>query len=124
MAHLVAEAREQKTVLDTLRAEYDQIAQQPAGAPLPRAPFFSLGRWFGVPAPNGAGPELGAHKSAIPVMKLVSAIADLEYAMRAREAIEQAFRRWMVVHIGAAIIMYTALALHVWNGIYYGLRWL
>ena len=54
----------------------------------------------------------------------MNAIADLEYAMRRREAIQRAFAGWMFVHIAATIVMCAALALHIWNGVYYGLRWL
>ena len=77
-------------------------------------------RFASVPAGSGLIPA----QSGIPVATLVNAIADLEYAMRSREAIKRAFARWMVVHVGAAMVMYAALALHIWNGFYYGLRWL
>jgi hypothetical protein len=30
----------------------------------------------------------------------------------------------MFIHITAALVMYPALALHIWNGLYFGLRWL
>jgi hypothetical protein len=56
--------------------------------------------------------------------RLVGGIAELEYAIGARETLKRVFSRWMVLHISAAIVMYSLLALHIWNGIYYGLRWL
>ena len=51
-------------------------------------------------------------------------MAELEYAIAGREALKGVFSRWMVLHIAAAIVMYPLLVLHIWNGIYYGLRWL
>jgi hypothetical protein len=119
MAHLTVELRDQKAMLDTLRAEYDRIAAELAGAPLIRS-LFGLGRL----APASAGPEMIAEAPRITIPELVNAIADLEYAMRRHEGIRRAFAGWMFIHIAASIIMYSALALHIWNGIYYGLRWL
>jgi hypothetical protein len=38
------------------------------------------------------------------------------------------FKRWfsrsLNLHIFLSVILYMLLALHIWNGIYYGLRWL
>lgn len=59
-----------------------------------------------------------------PVPALVAAIADLEYAIGRREALKRAFSCWLVLHIGAALVFYPLLALHVWSGVYHGLRWL
>lgn len=60
----------------------------------------------------------------VPLPRLLGAIADLEYAIAAREVLKQTFSRWTMLHVVAAILMYTLLTLHIWNGIYFGLRWL
>jgi hypothetical protein len=123
IAHLRVDLRDQKAVLDTLRAEYDRVATELAGAPAARClPGFIRMSVERVRHRATAGTM--ALPAAIPLPALVNAIADLEYAMRRREAIQRAFTAWMVAHVSASIVMYTALALHVWNGIYYGLRWL
>jgi hypothetical protein len=119
MAHLTIELRDQKTMLDTLRAEYDRIAAQLSGAPIARS-LLGVGRL----APLPAGPGVVTEAPRITVLELVNAIADLEYATRRHEGIKRAFAGWMFVHIAASIVMYSALVLHIWNGIYYGLRWL
>jgi hypothetical protein len=124
MVHLTVELRDQKAMLDTLRAQYDHVATELAEAPGVRGAFGLLGLPMTRFASVRAGPELPPAQSGIPLATLVNAIADLEYAMRSREAIKRAFARWIVVHVGAAIVMYAALRLHVWNGVYYGLRWL
>jgi hypothetical protein len=121
MVHLTVELRDQKAMLDTLRAQYDRLATELAGAPGLRSVFGLLGLSMRRLA---SVPELTSAQSGIPVATLLNAIADLEYAMRSRETIKRAFARWMGVHISAAIVMYAALTLHIWNGIYYGLRWL
>ena len=94
--------REQKTALDLLRAEYDRIVVRMA---------------------NGAMPAIAAAPGPS-VRQLVGAIADLEYSMRSHERIKRAFAIWICIHIIAALVMYPALALHIWNGLYFGLRWL
>jgi len=124
MAHLRVELRDQKAMLDMLRADYDWIATELAGAPIVRSLLGLPRLWMGQLAPVSAGSATPAGAPGIPVPQLVNAIADLEYAMRRREAIQRAFAGWMFVHIAAAIVMYAALTLHIWNGIYYGLRWL
>ncbi len=54
----------------------------------------------------------------------MAGIADLEHAIEARETLKRAFSRWIVLHVASAIVLYPLLALHIWSGIYYGLRWL
>ena len=98
LVQVSTELREQQTLLAVLRTRYDAIAGALAGAP--------------------SGP------TDVPLGRLLDAIADLEYAIPEREALKRALSRWTVLHIGAAIVMYSLLALHVWNGVYYGLRWL
>jgi hypothetical protein len=123
IAHLRMDLRDQKSMLDTLRAEYDRVATQLAGSPAAR-PLLGFIRTSVEQVLHPATAGTMVKPAAIPIAALVNAIADLEYAMRRREAIQRAFTAWMVVHVSASIVMYTALALHIWNGIYYGLRWL
>ena len=97
-----ADLREQQSMLAVLRTRYDAIVGALAGGPSPGGPVLA-----DVPLPN-----------------LLGGMAELEYAITARETLKRTFSRWTVLHIGAAIVMYSLLALHIWNGIYYGLRWL
>lgn len=55
---------------------------------------------------------------------LAGAVADVEYAVRAEGAVQSLFGQWRKVHVTLAVILYTLLALHIWAGLYYGLRWL
>jgi hypothetical protein len=57
-------------------------------------------------------------------MDTLGAMADLEQGIIERESLKRGLSRWIVLHIGAALVMYPLLALHIWSGIYYGLRWL
>lgn len=88
------ELREQQAALGLLRTRYDAVVVSPVAV------------------------------AEVSLLSLLGAIADLEYAIEARETLKRAFSRWTVLHISAAIAMYSLLGLHIWNGIYYGLRWL
>lgn len=92
--------REQQSMLVVLRTRYDAAAGALAGS-------TSLTVRADMALPG-----------------LLGAIADLEYAIGARELLKRTLSRWTVLHVGAAIVMYSLLSLHIWNGIYFGLRWL
>ncbi|EHL30729.1 hypothetical protein [Legionella drancourtii] len=62
--------------------------------------------------------------SGLSLGHLINAISDLEFSITAREMLRKAFGRWLMVHIACAIVLYAALALHIWSAIYYGLRWI
>jgi len=98
LAYTRADLAEEQQMLAVLRTRYDATAAAPVRA--------------------------SAEPIRVPIMRLVGGIAELEYAIGARETLKRMFSRWMVLHIGAAIVMYSLLVLHIWNGIYYGLRWL
>lgn len=55
---------------------------------------------------------------------LAGAIADTEYAIRSEELAGSLLRRWLILHTVLAIVLIVLLVLHVWAGLYYGLRWL
>lgn len=56
--------------------------------------------------------------------RLIGSIADLEWSITRRAALQRAMSGWTIAHILLAIAMYALLALHVWSALYYGLRWL
>ncbi len=61
--------------------------------------------------------------SPVAVARVVSAIADVESAIEARQTLKRWFSRWLRLHIVLATGLYLLLALHVWAGIHFGLRW-
>jgi len=56
--------------------------------------------------------------------RLAVAIADIEFAVRAEALVKELFDRWLKLHIVIAMALYALLVLHIWSGLYYGLRWL
>jgi ABC-type transport system involved in cytochrome c biogenesis permease subunit len=98
LAYTRTELTEDQQSLVMLRTRYDATVARPTGAP--------------------------ADPLQVSIARLVGGMAELGYAIDARETLKRMFSRWMVLHISAAIVMYSLLVLHIWNGIYYGLRWL
>lgn len=52
------------------------------------------------------------------------ALADVEYEVRAERAVQAMLQRWLNLHIFVGVLLYLLLALHIWSGLYFGLRWL
>lgn len=102
LSELGQDLRDQQRQLAALRDRYDSLARAAAGL----------------------SDQALVDPSGLPIGHLLGAISDLEFAIRAREAMKRALNRWVAVHIIAAILMYALLAQHVWSGIYFGLRWL
>ena len=97
LVQLGTDISDQRQELGALRTRYDRLAASSAAV--------------------AALPDVS-------VRALVAGIADLEHSIDRREALKRALSRWTVLHVAAAIALYPLLALHIWSGIYYGLRWL
>ncbi len=67
----------------------------------------------------GSEPAEGADAA----LRMIEAMADLEYAIAMEDRLRTMFRRWLVLHIVLSVLLYGLLALHVWSGIEFGLRW-
>jgi hypothetical protein len=103
------------------RVSADLARDAPTG-PMLASPFARLARRWFLPANAHAGAERpSAGRLAV---RLADAMVDVDYAVRAEEVVRDLFGKWLKLHILIAMILYTLLALHVWSGLYYGLRWL
>lgn len=102
LAQIGQDLRDQQTNLAILRNRYDSLALVATGL-----------KDQAVVDPNG-----------VPLGQLLGAMSDLEFTITARETLKRSLARWVVLHIAASIAMYALLVLHIWSGIYYGLRWL
>jgi len=115
------EIKDKLVLLQTARGDLDSawgvLENSPAEArALPKVPFLAAGlAAFGFDvAPRGPAGE---------VTRLAESVADLEYAIRTHEVFKRWFGRALMVHIVLSIILYALLALHIWSGFYFGLRW-
>lgn len=116
--------RGRKSELAALKTAFDAPPQStgpdpasPPGRIARKKPRFGL---FLVPGEAATASEAGAPDAAA----MAGAIADTEYAIRSEEVANRLLGASLKVHIAVAIILLALLALHIWSGLYYGLRWL
>lgn len=55
--------------------------------------------------------------------ELAEAIADVEYGIRTQALFKRLFSLWLRIHIAFSLALVVLLALHVWSGAHFGLRW-
>ena len=122
------ELNEKQAWLAQLREVYAETARQvmETGDPLVRR----AAALHGVARPLAAGLHLDEtmiDESSMALtaraIRLTDAIADVEYAIATHERLKGRSSWWLRVHLASSIVFFTLLALHVWAGIYFGLRW-
>ncbi len=57
------------------------------------------------------------------VSAVAGAIADLEYSIAVHGWMKNRFQKWHRFHLVISGVLCFLTALHVWSGVYYGLRW-
>lgn len=126
MKQVALEIHEKRELLTRLEAAYRQTAGE-VGARRDQAAILGslAGFWarllagFVLPAT----PAAGALAAPVRALRLADAIADVEYAIKTHETFKWWFAAWLRVHILTGVALYGLLALHVWAGVRYGLRW-
>lgn len=119
------EIKEKKAALRKLRSAYAQAARElSSGLGLPSVRVGVFRSWLARVA-QVVGQPVGAQPASARVtpIDLADAIADTEYAIRTHELFKRAFSAWLKFHIAISLALYLLLCLHVWSGIYFGLRW-
>ncbi|HZS18729.1 MAG TPA: hypothetical protein VFA51_12445 [Candidatus Udaeobacter sp.] len=116
------DVKDKLLLLQTARGDLDHAwgvleNSPPEARALPKASLLVTGlASFGIElAPSGLAGE---------VIRLAESVADLEYAVRTDEVFKRWFSRALKVHIVLSVLLYVLLALHIWAGIHFGLRWL
>ncbi|GMU24994.1 MAG: hypothetical protein AMXMBFR13_50650 [Phycisphaerae bacterium] len=119
--------REKRETLTHLESAYREAAGELAAHPeqvailRPFSGFFSRlvgSRFLTAGRAGQAGLPLATR-----TLRLTESMADVEYAIRTHEWFKSLFRRWLKFHIVISVVLYVLLGLHVWAGIYFGLRW-
>ena len=121
MTYVNLEIKDKLLLLQTARGDLDSawgvLENSPPGlcalpnSPLLTAGFASLG--FDLPVGGPAGD----------VTRFAESVADLEYAIRTHELFKGWCSRWLTLHLVLSVLLYVLLALHIWAGIHFGLRW-
>jgi hypothetical protein len=125
LAFAVTELHEKRDLLNRLATEYNQIVGQVRGQPdlvyaashgyIRRAFNSFLGADFFLPREKT--------QMSRRAVRLAESIADLEYAIQTHELLKKRTSRWLVVHIATSLVFFVLLGLHIWSGIYFGIRW-
>jgi len=116
--------KEKRELLTGLEIGYRQAAGDLAGSPerinllQPFSGLFS--QWAGS---RLVWNERGGRSTPGQVIALVAAMADVEYSIKMHATFEVALRWCLKLHLVLAFALYLLLALHVWSGIHFGLRW-
>ena len=77
--------------------------------------------WNYAQGPDADG--AGAAKAVGELLPLASAAADLAYSVRFQERVRTLCNAWLSAHIAFSVVFYLLLPLHIWAGLYFGLRW-
>ena len=122
LPYVASDMKDKLLLLQTARGDLDNAwgiwGKLPAGQrTLPKAPLLAAGLASLGLTPSADGPTDR-------VTNLAESVADLEYSIRTHELLKRWFSRGLWVHIVLSIALYALLAMHVWSGIYFGLRWL
>jgi hypothetical protein len=133
MQQFSTEIRDKKKTLAELEAAYREaagdLARHPDRAQLlrPFSGFFSrlaAGSFLREDAPATAASSAAPSAGVGTMLRLSESIADVEYAIKTHETFKKWFGTWLKIHIVISMVLYVLLALHVWSGIHFGLRWL
>jgi hypothetical protein len=120
------ELREKQDLLSKLGTLYNQTAGELGRQPDPVVAFVAshgivadIMRSFRILQIPGSQSSSLADRA----IRLAESIADLEYAIKAHEQLKRRSAYWLKIHIATSSVFYALLALHIWSGIYFGLRW-
>lgn len=123
LARIATAVQGERSDLAALTAAFESASSgvQAAPAPGPEGTRRWLARLLFAPA----GTTVSASAAdARRLVEIADSMADVEAAVRTEEAMRDLFSRWLPLHILVAILLYGLLVLHVWSGLYFGLRWL
>ncbi len=121
LTYVNQEVRDKLVLLQTARGDLDHAwgvlenlppeQRAPPKAPFLLAAMANLGVDFSPGGPTGE------------VTRNAEAVADLEFAVRSHELFKHWFAWSLKLHIVLSLLFYVLLGLHIWAGIYFGLRW-
>lgn len=127
-AFVSMELNEKQAWLAALRESYDETARlmsETADPLVHRATEGRIGRRLA--ASVVLDPDVMSGQSSVALaaraVQLAEAMADVEYAVATHERLKGRSSWWLRVHLSLSLVFYVLLALHVWAGIHFGLRW-
>lgn len=121
LTYVNQDIKDKLLLLQTARGDLDSawgaLKNAPPGlSTLPRSPLLTAGL-------ASLGIELQYGGPAGEVTRLAESVADLEFAIRSHELFKRWSSLWLTLHLVLSMLLYVLLALHIWAGIHFGLRW-
>lgn len=121
MTYLAKDTRETRSLLSQLEQQYHAATLALAARPDRGVALRSLARARLLGRFAGLSPDLRLAKD---VHDLTESVADLEFTLSAEKEMKLIFKYWLTLHILLAFLLLALVALHVWSGFYFGMRWL
>ena len=121
LTYVNQEVKDKLILLQTARGDLDHAwgvleNLPPEQRAPPKAPFLQA-------AMANLGIDLSPGGPTGEVTRTAEAVADLEFAVRTHELFKRWFAWSLKLHIVLSLLFYVLLGLHIWAGIYFGLRW-
>ncbi len=121
LTYVNQEVKDKLILLQTARGDLDHAwgvleNLPPEQSAPPQAPFL-------LAAMANIGIDLSPGGPTGEVTRTAEAVADLEFAVRTHELFKRWFAWSLKLHIVLSLLFYVLLGLHIWAGIYFGLRW-
>jgi hypothetical protein len=123
MKQIALEVSEKRALLTRLELAYREAAGELAAHPEEVALLRPWSGFWGGLFASLFFPRTVPGPAAVRAVELAESMADLEYAIKTHETLRRWFVGWFRVHVATSAVMYLLLALHVWAGLHYGLRW-
>ncbi len=119
MSHISQGLRAKQQMLRGLQLGFEQMSQDLAHQNVEHASIRSVPDrpW------NWLRGWSQTEDSVSSVSAVAGAIADLEYSIAVHGWMKKRFQKWLRFHRVISGVLFFLLALHVWSGVYYGLRW-
>ena len=119
MSHIRQGLREKQQMLRELQLGFERMSQDIADqkAEPPSTQSAADRPW------NWPSDWSQTEDSVSSVSEVAGGIADLEYSIAVHGWMKNRFQKWLRFHRVISGVLCFLLALHVWSGVYYGLRW-
>ncbi len=119
MSHISQGLREKQQMLRSLQLEFEQMSddlahekvEHTSNRSTPDRPWYWPCGWSQTEV------------SVSSVSAVTGGIADLEYSIAVHAWMKNWFQKWLRFHRVISEVLFLLLVLHVWSGVYYGLRW-
>ena len=124
LSQIAQTIHEKREILTHLELTYRQTAMEMAAHPEEIAILRPVtGFWSRLVAGLVIPRTAPVPSAPMRALQLAESMADMEYAIKTHETMKRVFAGWLKLHIIISLLLYGLLLLHVWAGMYFGLRW-